>query len=59
MKKLYIMHKKKMFGNFIHSMFYDELHEIIKNIKACKESNLPSPPPIHNKKKRNIKRMIY
>lgn len=36
-------------------MFYDELHEIIKNIKACKESNLPSPPPIHNEKEKKYK----
>ena len=57
MKKLYIVHKKKMFGNFFHSEFYEELQEIIKNIKACKESNLPSPPPvtIHNEKEKNYK----
>jgi len=57
MKKLYIVHEKKMFGNFIHSEFYEELQEIIKNIKAYKESNLPSPPPvtIHSEKEKNYK----
>lgn len=51
MIKLYIIHKKKMIGNFFHSAFYDELQEIIKNIKSNKEDNLPSPPPISIKKK--------
>ena len=46
MIKLYIVHKKKIIGNLFHSSFYDELQEIIKNLKANKEDNLPSPPPI-------------
>lgn len=50
MKKLYIIHKKKMIGNLFHSSFYEELQEIIKNMKANKEYNLPSPPPINQTK---------
>ena len=49
MIKLYIVHKKKIIGNLFHSSFYDELQEIIKNLKANKEDNLPSPPPILQK----------
>ena len=42
MKKLYIIHKKEKYF-FIHSQFYNELQEIIKNIKI-NENDLSSPP---------------
>ena len=57
MTKLYILHKKKMIGGYIHSDCYIELQNIIKDLKINKEENLASPPPIitENKIKKEYK----
>jgi hypothetical protein len=42
MKKLFVIYKKEKYF-YIHSQFYNELQEIIKNIKI-NENDLSSPP---------------
>jgi len=50
-KKLFIVHKKKMIGNYFHSQFYEELQEILSQLKGIKVDDLSSPPPISLPKK--------
>ena len=54
MLKLFVLHKKKMIGNHFYSEYYEDLKEIIKNIKITKEDNLPSPPPVPITNKKEI-----
>ena len=50
-KKLFIVHKKKMIGNCFHSQFYEDLQEILSQLKGTKVDDLSSPPPISLTKK--------
>jgi triphosphoribosyl-dephospho-CoA synthetase len=45
LKKLFVIHKKKMYTNFIHTKSYNDLQEIINNI-TFNDNDLSSPPSI-------------